>query len=64
MTAAGLGAAGSIGALGIGAGAAGTNPHVAGGVQNAGAQMYNDAVGSVAGAVNDLNIPGVHINVN
>lgn len=64
VAAAALGGAGSLGALGIGAGAAGTNPHVAGGLQNAGAQMYNDAVGSVAGAVNGLNIPGVHIQVN
>lgn len=64
VAAAAVGGAGSLGALGLGAGAAGANPHVAGGVQNAGNQMYNDAVGSVAGAVNDLNIPGIHINVN
>lgn len=62
--AAALGGAGSAGALGLGAAAAGTNPHVAGGVNNAGAEAYNDAVGSVAGAVNDLDIPGIHINVN
>ena len=63
-TTAALGGAGAVGALGSGAAAAGANPHVAGGVNNAGAAMYNDAVGSVAGAVNDLNIPGIRINVN
>ncbi|MDV8000072.1 hypothetical protein [Rhodococcus sp. IEGM 1408] len=62
--AAALGGAGSLGALGIGAAAAGTNPHVAGGVGNAGAELYNDAVGSAAGVVNGLNIPGFRINVN
>lgn len=64
VAAAALGGAGSLGALGLGAGAAGMNPHVAGGVNNAGADIYNQAVGSVAHAVNDLQIPGVHINVN
>lgn len=62
--AAALGGAGSLTALGAGAAVAGTNPHVAGGVNNAGVEAYNDTVGSVAGAVNGLDIPGMHINVN
>ncbi len=55
---------GSLAAGGLGAAAAAANPHTAQGVQNAGAVMFNDAVGSVAGVVNPLNIPGVHIQVN
>lgn len=61
---AGTGAAGSLGATGLLGAAAANNPFTAQGLQNAGADAFNGAVGSAADIINPLNIPGVHLHVN
>lgn len=59
----GLGAGSLVSGAGSAAGAA-TNPHITDGIQNASNDAYNNAVGSVANAVNGMNLPGVHVQVN
>ena len=61
--AAGLGAGSAVSALGLG-GAAAANPFTGTAMQSASADGFNNAATAVAGAVNGLNIPGVHLTIN
>ncbi|MFN3340242.1 MAG: hypothetical protein ACK40Z_11145 [Dietzia sp.] len=61
--AAGLGTGSAVSALGLG-GAAAANPFTGAALQSASADGFNNGAAAVAGAVNGLNIPGVHININ
>lgn len=61
--AAGLGAGSAVSALGLG-GAAAANPFTGVAIQSASADTFNNGAAAVAGAVNGLNIPGVHLTVN
>ena len=61
--AAGLGAGSAVSAIGLG-GAAAANPFTGTAMQSASADGFNNAATAVAGAVNGLGIPGVHLIVN
>ena len=61
--AAGLGTGSAVSALGLG-GAVAANPFTGAGLQSASADGFNNGAAAVAGAVNGLNLPGVHLTVN